>query len=326
MVSHMFAFISLVFLLSACVPSYPKYNPAWGGGELDRQKAYQRQIGDRTFVVTYQGPQRLKGAQEYVLYRAGELTKSYGKNYFEVLYRDDWEFLYYDGHRRAGYRFIGFPGGGLVIRILDKPPLPISSESSNLVYEVEKLSENLAQANPGLAEYHNGRSTASKETERSPDDSFTRWRSVYDHYDAPSQWHQIMGENSDSASPKEHLYFMTRTGRSGEVIKAPMGKLEVAMWTVEWPSPFEFLLFCAAVAEREGFKAFKLENWAVEEHHANPSLSKMYASGHLWEYRIKAQIMFLPQSDPDSLGPVFEVDAVRSGLQSDASCGGIRAC
>ncbi len=330
MMSRMFAFLSLVFLLAACVPHYPKYDPAWGGGELHRQKAYQRQLGDRTFVVTYQGYHRvrgLKGAQEYVLYRAGELTKSYHAKYFEVLYRDDWDFLY-----RSNKDHTGLPGAGLMIRILDKPPLAIPQESAGHVYEVDKLLEDLAESNPGLAEYQ-GRSTSFQETERLSDDSFARWRSVFRHYKIPSQWFRSVLEVSDSESLREEIN--TRTGEIGEVTKTPSGKVEVVLrsrWEAmnKWPSPFEFLLLCATIAEREGFKAFKLENWAVEEHQSKPVLFRTYGLvfgfGH--EFRIKAHIVFLRQRDPESLGSVFEVDAIRFASPSykDNICDEFRPC
>lgn len=328
MMSRVFVFLSLVFLLAACVPSYQKYNPAWGGGELDSQKAYQRQIGDRTFVVTYLGDHRmrgLKGAQEYVLYRAGELAKSHNAKYFEVLYRDDWDFLF-----RAGKYLMGLPGAGLVIRILDKDPLTIPREAADHVYAVDKLLEDLAESNPGLAEYQ-GRSTNFEETERLSDDSFARWRLVFRHYKVPSQWFRSVLEISDSESLREEIN--TRTGEIGEVIKAPSGKIEVVLrsrWVTmnKWPSPFEFLLLCATIAEREGYKVFQLENWTVEEHQSKPVLFKTYGLvfGFDHEFKIKAHIVFLRQRDPESLGPVFETDAIRLGLQADMFCQRVHAC
>jgi hypothetical protein len=333
MMSRMFAFSSLVFLLAACAPPYPKYNPGWGGGELDEEKAYQRQVGDRTFVVTYQGYHRvrgLKGAQEYVLYRAGELTKSYGKKSFEVLYRDDWEFLYRDFRRRPAYRLVGLPGAGLVIRILDKDPLTIPREADDHVYEVRKLLDDLATNNPGLAEYQ-GRPGNFEETELLSDDALTRWRSVFRHYQLPSQWFRSVLEVSDPESPRKIIN--TRTGEIGEVIKTPSGKIEVVLRSRsgmdnKWPSPFEFLLLCATIAEREGYKVFQLENWAVEEHQSKPVLFKTYGLvfGFSHEFKIKAQILFLHQKDPDRLGPVFEVDTIRLASIAQTSCDDHRPC
>lgn len=104
-----FFLFSLAFALGACsFPVHPRYQPISENGGLSRPvQGYQDiQIDGETYFITYMnyygfsfghglpGDPRddkwLKGAQEYVLYRAAELAQSKGAQYFAVLYQDDW--------------------------------------------------------------------------------------------------------------------------------------------------------------------------------------------------------------------------------------------
>lgn len=258
--------------------------------------------------------------EEYALYRAGELTKRFDAKYFEILFKDDWNFLFI-GHRN---RLEGPPGAGLVIRILNKNLLAIPREAADHVYQADKLLEELAKKNPGLAKYHE-RSTIDEVTERVTDDSSPRWRSLFDHYKVLGEWTQPTFENPDPASVREEIKISLNEIR--EVIKAPSGEIEVAIRTSYWPSLSEFLLYSATVAEREGFKTFRLENWGVEQHRTKLVFFKTFGLLRPFiEFRTKAHIVFLSQRDPDSFGPVFEVDAIRSALQSGAACSGFPPC
>jgi hypothetical protein len=142
------------------------------------------QIDEGTYFVTYanylniarsqeqqinpRDDKWIKVAQEYVLYRAAELAKSKGTNYFAVLYQDDWNVL-----NTWSPQHDVQPGAGLVIRLFNSYPSEIPTGDGR-VYEVEILLQTLTEINRGLAEY------AKKPL---PDDSgnkngsdFRRWR------------------------------------------------------------------------------------------------------------------------------------------------------
>jgi hypothetical protein len=104
------SFLLLVVLVTmeACIFSpYPLYQPVSQGTHWNRYQGYfEYQIDSQTHLIGYSNympdhplltgtwrvrsmKRLIKGAQQYVLYRAAEFTKAQGQQFFVVLHKDD---------------------------------------------------------------------------------------------------------------------------------------------------------------------------------------------------------------------------------------------
>jgi hypothetical protein len=71
------------------------------------------------------------------------------------------------------------------------------------------------------------------------------------------------------------------------------------------------LLRCLTLARREGYEAFNLEKWTIEEHVGG---NRQYA-GQIW-FRDTIQVALQSQKGPSNLEPVFEVDELLSRMNT----------
>lgn len=315
-------FLLLLFILptlGGCYfPGHPRYQPFSLKNVLSAplQGYKDIPIDERTYLVRYDGyyshsPQHgfllwtdvldekwLQGAQEYTLYRAGELAKSKGEKYFIVLYKDDWNLM---GALKGKYGPIisTHPGASLMVRVLSDYPSSMQPNDDR-VYEVDKLLQSLAEKNSGLAEHHN--KTPSDESTENTGYKFSRWRSSVSGYDSvpvPGHWEKPWLVSA---------YFKFESGIS--TTKGPNGNFQVAGWVDYFrPSlPLSLLRDCVLLAEGMGFEVFKLKNWTVEEHRDRDSRK-------VW-FRTTAEVVLQHQKESDSLHPVFVVDEIRSNVMN----------
>jgi hypothetical protein len=109
-----------------------------------------------------------------------------------------------------------------------------------------------------------------------------------------------------------HEYDILQPG--AKVTKLATDRFDIAIWDEVHVSPLQILSQCVELADREGYKVFKLANWTVEEHYGSPSnnSSRPYW-GRLW-FINTVDVVLQQQKDPASLEPVFVVDEIRSRL------------
>lgn len=312
--SHIILLLCMPFVLDACTFSFraqPRYQSISESSFWHHpfQGYKSHQIDERTYLIVYQDyfsgvpvngkwadyldEKWLKGAQEYVLYRAGELTKSKGVQSFVVLHKDDWNQVSYESGRYGGPRFM--PSAMLLIRILDKnaSSIPVDGE---YVYDADKLLDSLAKQNIGLAE-HRGMSSHLEGAVNRTDNRVIRWRSSI-----------IV---SDSVPTHPFGWFEWRYSPKTKITKVPSGSFDIAMSGPYMVSPVELLLECVKLADREGYGAFKLENWTVEEHR-NEVLG--LAARRLW-FETKAHVVLQQhQKKSEDLESVFVVEEIRSNV------------
>lgn len=325
--SHIILVLSIPFLLAACtVPRQPLYQPT---SEISIwsppfQGYESHQIDERTYLITYVNyfsvaPEHagasplskkwLKGAQEYVLYRAGELTKSKGERYFVVLYKDDWNHTY----GRSPMHALFMPSASVVIRILSNHTSSIPRDEDS-VYEVDKLMEHLARNNIGLAEYqktalpHDGVGEIA-------DKYFIRWRSSILPYDPPP--YHPRPRTSDRQKAICCWYPTFWSTLPVRITEVSTDTFEIATWDEEHYQdfPLQLLALCLKLARREDYRAFKLENWIVEEHRAGGDGDRDYYV--VW-FRAMARVVFLRQKDPESLEPMFVVEEIRPYINKES--------
>lgn len=271
---------------------------ASGGSAGSVEQGYQDvQIDEDTYVVSYinyisrsrsdgqqmdpYGDKWIKGAQEYVLYRAGELAKSKGAQYFAILHQDDWNILSTWSTPNDVQ-----PGAGLVIRLLNSVPSAIQSNDSR-VYDVEVLLQTLTEINRGLAEYAN--KTSPDEWVQKSWKDFRRWRASV---------------NRDSVKLTHEL----TTPQRSRIDKDQTGAFQITTWEDKFGpiSPLQFLWQCVTLARQEGLRTFKLENWFVQEQETD---------GTLW-FITTAKIVPNYQKPPQSIEPVFKVDELFVNAQA----------
>lgn len=233
---------------------------------ISLSRAQRRQINPRD-------DKWIMGAQEYVLYRAGELAKAKGARYVAVLYQDDWNVLntWSPQHEIQ-------PGAGLVVRLLNGFPSAIPSTDGR-VYDVDMLLQTLPENNHGLAEYAN--KTRPDESVKKSGRDFHRWR----------------------ASVDDHVYgFVPEVGAltRSRITKDEAGEFQITTWedTFRPISPIQFLWQCVTLARQEGWTTFKLENWGVREQETG---------GTMW-FVTTAKIIPNSQKSLHSIEPVFLVD------------------
>lgn len=314
-------FVLVLVMLQACtvLPVQPLYEPlpqSPNRGVL-RQGYFDYQIDDRTYFIGYfnyhnaflyfgndlsdRSEKCLKGAQEYVLYRASELTKSKGQRSFIVLYQDDW---LYTGYVRPSYRvsrhFKMSPGAWVIVRVLDENPA-VGFKSNSLVYSPDTLQEVLVQENRGLGEYHRTTVSPDRQSQYGPR-GFNRWRSLSSAYDAVP----VPGVPHEGVWRGTGIDFES----GSKVTQTAPGRYTIAVWQENIISPIDMLSQCIALADREGFKAFRLQNWTTEEHIGR---TFSHYGSKVW-FRNTVDVVLQEQGDPVSLDPVFVVDEIRPGL------------
>lgn len=105
--------VLILLTMEACAfQTQPLYQPLSPGSNWnqDKQGYFDYQIDERTYLIgysnylttaarTWEGDflswKWVKGAQEYALYRAGELTRDKGQKSFVILFKDDWSHTRY---------------------------------------------------------------------------------------------------------------------------------------------------------------------------------------------------------------------------------------
>ena len=287
--------------------AYPPFQPLLGGESPPRQGYVDYQIDAQTFLITYfnygMGPydvhffedpvpiklqnKWLKGAQEYVLYRAAELARSRGIGWILVLYRDDWNhigsFKPYRGSRVPVIK----PGASVLIRFLETS----SSESRQDVHEVEMLLKTLPKMNRGLpgAPKFPAREKEYVKTSSGP---FSRWRTTSAPFGSVPLTSD--GLNISAYSPET------------KVAKVSTDRFEIERWGFAPLSPIMFLGECVKVAEREGHEFFVIENWIEEEH-------RDYAS--VW-FKTGGMVV-LHKSMPEDSDAVFRVTEIKANVHLD---------
>lgn len=88
-----------------------------------------------------------------------------------------------------------------------------------------------------------------------------------------------------------------------------LGMFSLAVWASGQIFHIEMLLRCLSLARREGYKAFKLERWTVEEHVGGNRLN----AGLVW-FRDTIEITSQHQMETAPLEPVFKVDDLVSHM------------
>lgn len=309
-------------MLGGCYfPDHPRYQSLSLKNMLFRpyQGYSDIPIDDRTHVVFYNNYYTgvwqqhrdvfnvswLQGAQEYALYRAGEVAKSKGAKYFVILYKDDWnlsEIIHYA--RKGGIRTAVniSPGAGLMIRTFGAYPSSVGPHDDR-VYEVDTLLQALAEKNKGLAA--NDTQTSFEESSRNTRHNFGRWRSSVSGYysvPVPGDWKQSwFGEK----------YFQFESGI--RTTRLPNGNFQVfgSFQSFSPTMPISFLRECVFLVNAMGFEVFKLRNWTVEEYR-DFLWDKDYYQ-RVW-FRMTAEVALQHHKEPDSLDPVFVVDEIRENV------------
>jgi hypothetical protein len=306
-------FVMLLFLLptlGGCYfPGHPRYQPLalkniWS---FPPQGYKDIQLDELTYLVFYDGyhslshsadvEKWLQGAQEYALYRAGELARSKGANYFVVLYKDDWNLRGITRGGKYGPSIDYSPGAGLMIRMLSDDRASMHPNDDR-VYKIDMLLQSLTEKNPGFAHYQNGTPPdKSENTEK----RLSRWRSSISGYDSvpvPGQWLK-------SSFFRDGFKF--KSGIS--TTRGPSGNLQVAGWVEHFrpTMPLSLLRDCVILADGMRFEVFKLVDWTVEEYRSGSNRYEL----KVW-FRTTATVILQHQKEPDSLDPVFVVDEIRS--------------
>jgi hypothetical protein len=316
---QLFLLLVVLVAMEACTfRSHPLYQPISQGSHWNKYQGYfEYQIDSQTYLIGYSnympdhpvltGTWRvrsmkslMKGAQQYALYRAAEFTKAQGQRFFVVLHKDDWHYTGYGSKsRRAGVGLMVSPGAWAIVRIVDANVAPIQRDEAR-IYLADAVLESLAQENSGLAAYQ-GMSPLPKDEEQSNSRSFQRWRSSNGMQNAvPIPW------NSDKES-----FGVTESAdyQPGSKIsyRGP-GRFTVTIWDRAQISPIQVLWQCIALTSREGYKVFKIEDWAIDEPRVNA----------VW-FRNTVEIVLQHEKEPTSLESVFEVKELLSRMDANGA-------
>lgn len=277
-------------------------------------------------------------AHDYVLYRSAELARRKGAKQFVVLYRDDsnqsWRVRQFVQSRRSGPGvmeiIMGFhPGARVLVRLIVDDGDSLLATADQL-YEADALMAKLMKTNAELAR-HQG-------VDFSPDDStpndhrFIRWRvpvllddaglepplrdrkssllDTEDFQDAHRvfrgvEWRPMPFYELDMAKRRSSLV-------DTKIIEDAQGVFKVVQWSRLPLSPIDLLRQGVKIADREGYPAFKLEDWTTEE----------YRPGRSWDdwndwdawFRAKARMVLQRHIESNSLDPVFVVDEIRNSV------------
>ncbi len=278
-------------------------------------------------------------AHDYVLYQSAELAKRKGARQFVILHRDDsnqsWRVWIPVRHRYGGYgglrEFImGFhPGARVLIRLIADDGGSILATADQL-YKVDTLMAKLMKSNAELAR-HQG-------VDFSPNDStpnehrFIRWRVpvlLDDTGLEPSLRNRksllldteiiedARGVLKGALWSKMPLFGIALEKRKSYLLETEItadsrGVFEIVQWSRSPRSPIDLLRECMKIADREGYPAFKLEDWTTEEYRPGRSWDD-WNDWNAW-FRTKARLVLQHQKDADSLDPVFVVDEIRENV------------
>lgn len=317
--------VALVVMEACIFRPYPLYQPVSQGTHWNRYQGYfEYQIDSQTYLVGYSNympdhplltgtwrarsmKRLMQGAQQYALYRAAEFTKKKGKQSFVILHKDDWYATGYVPASRSGKygtpRHLRVsPGAWVLIRIVDENT-EAHVKNDTRIYSADTVLAQLAIENSGLAVYQ-GAVVSANVTGQPIFLIYDRWRSSSSAYDSVTvpevSREQLWGSEYPEIQPDSTL---TQT--------AP-GKFTITVWASDQISPIEMLLRCRALARSEGYKAFKLERWTVEEHVGR---SRRYA-GRIW-FRDTVDVALQHEKGASSLESVFDVDELSSRLDTN---------
>jgi hypothetical protein len=242
-------------------------------------------------------------AHDYVLYRAAELARSKGTKRIVILHRDDsnqasrvWVS---SKRRKYGYSnseiVRGFtPVARVLIRLLPNDE-EINSSSGNHVEEVDRLLEVLIERNAWLAAQL--KTVASQEEVRASKSPFVRWR-------APV----LLGDSDLGRALKTRRNSLLDT----EITEDVPGVFGIALWS-RLPLPaIDLFRECIKIADREGYAAFRLEEWTVGEYRQGTTWND-WSDSTVW-LGTKARLVLQQQDEPNSLKPVFVVDEIRKSI------------
>lgn len=297
---------------------HPLYQPVSQGSHRNKYQGYfEYQIDSQTYLIGYSnympdhpvltGTWRvgsmknlMKGAQQYALYRAAEFTKGKGQQSFVILHKDDWHYTGYGSKsRRAGVGLMVSPGAWAIVRFVDANVAPIQRDEGR-IYLADAVLESLAQENSGLAAYQ-GMSPLPKDEERSDPRSFQRWRSSNGMQNAvPIPW----SSDKESFGITESADYQP----GSKVSDRGPGRFTVTIWDRAQISPIQVLWQCIVLANREGYKAFKIEDWAIDEPRGDA----------VW-FRNTVEIVLQHEKEPTSLESVFEVKELLSRMDANGA-------
>lgn len=173
----------------------------------------------------------------------------------------------------------------------------------NRVYSADAVLVRLAQENNGLAA-NQGVGVSSNSAEQYGYPIFDRWRSSSSAYDSVP----VPGEVPEGAVSNQYIGFQT----DSQVTQTAPGKFTITVWASDQISPIEMLLRCRELARREGYEAFNLEKWTLEEHVGG---NRQYGK-QIW-FRDTIQVELQHQKGPSHLEPVFEVDELSSHMNTN---------
>jgi adenosyl cobinamide kinase/adenosyl cobinamide phosphate guanylyltransferase len=307
-------------MLGACAaPVYPRYQPIFEAsfGGVPQQGHSHYQIDARTYLVTYQAfnPGGIRSgkylsneewivmAHDYVLYQAAELARSKGAKQFVILHRDDSNeaLRVWASHKRprGGYSnseiVEGFtPVARVLIRMLSNDG-EVNLGSENHVHEVDRLLEELIKRNAWLAAQLE--TLAPQEKIRASKSPFVRWRASV-----------LVGDTDLGQALKKRRNSLLDTEITDEV----PGVFGITLWSRLPLSAIDLLREGVKIAEREGYAAFRLEDWTVGEYRQGTHWND-WINSRTW-FRTKARLVLQQQDEPNSLDPVFVVDEIRNNV------------
>jgi hypothetical protein len=312
--------------MEACMfRSYPLYQPLTQSNHWEgHQGFFEYQIDSQTYLIGYSNympahplltgtwrvrsmKKLMQGAQQYALYRAAEFTKAKGQPFFVVLYKDDWYATGYvpasgSGRYRTREHLRVSPGAWVMIRIVDTNTEALVQDD-NRVYSADAVLVRLAQENHRLAA-NQGVEVSANSTGQYSYPIFDRWRSSSSAYDSvPSP-----GDVPEVTLSNQYIEFQT----DSQVTQTAPGKFTITVWASDQISPIEMLLRSLTLARREGYEAFTLEKWTIEEHVGG---NRQYGK-KIW-FRDTIQVGLQHQKGPSTLEPVFEVDELSSRMNTN---------
>jgi hypothetical protein len=313
-----FFLLYILLTLDACGASFrPLYFQGPEGYGLQHI-----QLDEDTYFIAYMdysrniggayGQKLLQLAQEYVLYRAGEVAKSRGAKYFVVLHKDDWNFMSElkvrksigNGYRRFNMSYDDYdPGAGVVMRLVHDSPSS-TKPNDDRFYEVDMLLQQLPKQNRALADYVK---KFHDESLIQSGSGFHRWRSSIHEYDSVDaferKYKSLYGRAPHDAERNSAI-------ETKVVPQATSDQFELSISDMRLIAPLRLLVECVKLADQNGYEAFKVVDWTVEEHFVMRPKGRRY----MW-FRTTATIILQHQTNLESLEPVFSADKIRKNIE-----------